>query len=213
MNLTDADVATNRFTDEISLHTWASYFLETSSGSSVEYSKERIECLCSRLSSEGKGRFLEEILDRMFCFAINTAGSAVVAERVDWLICNITGRAAQHVLDRFFVGLRRTGSRYPNGLTAMIRILVPGLAYRSLVGWTLDVPKGESPTLPDLALSAQLKRSGSLDTLASFVEPWRSVWEAAVAQGHTAYLVQVTPILLDTTPLPDVLVHLVNAYV
>jgi hypothetical protein len=212
MNLTDDEVEANHLADTTDYGMWTSNLLGCSSDTTLEYIKQHIESLCARLSSNGKQRMLDRMMMRLPGRTVNTSGSALVAERVDWFVRHVTGRTAQYVLNLFFGSFSRVGLYYLEGLLVMIHRLVPGLAYRCLTGWTYDVP------LPNLTVDGCMSHHNIVYGRYNIskhapINAWKPVWDAAVSSGYAQYTTQLALLLLAETPLAEVLVHCTLSYI
>jgi hypothetical protein len=210
MEFTDADVEANRLADAIKFNTIASDLLNHR-GRTDDSAKQQAAILCTRLSSDGRRQLLKQIMRRM-AFVIKYNGDTTSAmdtvRRVDSLISCITGRSAQDVLDHLCTSL--IGSvQNSHALTITSHTLVTGLVYRCLVEWT---PEGMPIEIPDLTFAGHVSRL-SLHCHPFAHDEWAPEWDAAVVRGRAMYAAQLTLLFLSTTPLPNVLVSLVIAYI
>jgi hypothetical protein len=216
MNLSSDDVPTIELINATNLSTRAIELLHVLPTPDVNQMLQSMLQLCRSLPVYTKWQLTQEVLKAIACDSRQPDMLALPLEHVSWFLAGVKGRAIVMVLAELWSALVLSTMLERPGCVLSTQTLVPNLVERFYVEWT-EAPNDcaealfsyethKSRLAHDFAWCSILT---SLEEKASG-RTWIQAWDESVMRGRTAYTAQVKQVLLESTPLPDVLAHLVT---
>jgi hypothetical protein len=180
---------------EVNLATIAKSFVQTSYAMQA---RRHIKNWYARLPPDDKVTLMEHAFDSMVTLprSIDHDDEFLRAvDQVKWLAHKISrGRHARAVLRSL-----RSKTYYMSfkACAQAISTLVPEIAFQCLLSGQID-------SEPGIDFHSDMQQ---------YVSWYNRSWTSAIDQGYQLYTAHVIPLLLDATPLAEVLVSLVSSYI